>query len=206
MAADNGLAQRWMLREVMRHVNNADTVLLHDLLMTAVHSTYKALSPTSWIAQCTAEHSTFEDIPAQPSNRILRSRVCPRVGQQAADLSGSTMAPVVTTRRGHTSQSRRVGRHYHQMDALLRAPTATVMGYFQAPSWHAVPILMLGHCTCPGSMLTLLLVLICRIVVPVARRCIKMMKGKCLRLTFAGATSASMSKQPCHLCCCAGAP
>jgi hypothetical protein len=108
MAAEDDLAHLRMLREVMRHVDNADDVLLRDPLVAAVHSTCQALSPTSWLSQRTAERNPFAHIPAQPSDRVLRSRIRAGVGQRAADLSGSTVAPVVTARCGRSSRSRRV--------------------------------------------------------------------------------------------------
>jgi hypothetical protein len=89
MAAENDLAHLRMLRE-KRRVDNADDALLRDPLVAAVHSTCQALHPASWLAQCSAERNTFANGPAQPSNRVLRSRIRARIGQQAADLSRST--------------------------------------------------------------------------------------------------------------------
>jgi hypothetical protein len=132
MAAENDLAHLRMLREVMRSVDNADKALLRGPLVAAVQSTCQDRNPT-WLAQCSSERNTFTDGPAQPSNRVLRSRIHARVGRRAADLSQSTIAPVVTTRSGRSPRSRRIGQHHNPLDALLRAPAAKPMGYLQAP-------------------------------------------------------------------------
>jgi hypothetical protein len=145
------LAHLRMLREVMRRADNADDALLRDPLVAAVHSSCQALTPTSWLAQCSAERNTFPDTPAQPSNRVLRSRIRNRVGQCAADLSGSTIAPGVTTRCGRSSRSRRVGRHHNPLDAILCAPAAQPMAYLHAPSRHTAPVLMLRSLHLPGE-------------------------------------------------------
>jgi Reverse transcriptase (RNA-dependent DNA polymerase) len=59
MAAEIDLAHLRMLREVMRRVDNADDALLRDPLVAAVHSSCQSLTPTSWLAQCSAERNTF---------------------------------------------------------------------------------------------------------------------------------------------------
>jgi hypothetical protein len=151
MAAENDLAHLRLLREVMRRADNADDALLRDPLVAAVHYSCQALTPTSWLAQCSAERNTFLDTPAQPSNRVLRSRIRDRVGQCAADLSGSTIAPGVTTRCGRSSRSRRVGRHHNPLDAILRAPAVQPMAYLHAPSRHTAPVLMLRSLHLPGE-------------------------------------------------------
>jgi hypothetical protein len=151
MAAENDLAHLRLLREVVRRIDNADDALLRDPLVAAVYSSCQALTPSSWLAQCSAERNTFPDTPAQPSNRVLRSRIRDRVGQRAADLSGSTIAPGVTTRCGRSSRCRRVGRHRNPLDAILRAPAAQPMAYLHAPSHHTALVLMLRSLHLPGE-------------------------------------------------------
>jgi hypothetical protein len=83
MAAESDLAHLRMLREVTRRVDNADDALLRDPLLAAVHL---ALTPTTWLAQCSAERNTFADIPAQPSNRVLHSRIRARGGLRCGSV------------------------------------------------------------------------------------------------------------------------
>jgi hypothetical protein len=62
MAAESDLAHLRMLREVMRRVDNADDALLRDPFLAAVHL---ALTPTSWLAQGSAERNTGHPCSAQ---------------------------------------------------------------------------------------------------------------------------------------------
>jgi hypothetical protein len=134
IAADNDLAHLQMLREVKHRVSNEDEVPPHDPLVAAVHCTCQAHCHNSWIAQCPAVRNTFAEIPAQPSNRILRACFRARAGQRAADLSGSMIAAVVTTRYLRSSWSSHVSRQCDPVPQFCEA---------YGPLACTVPVLML---------------------------------------------------------------
>jgi hypothetical protein len=150
VAAENDLAHLRLLREVRRRTHNVDDALLHDPLVAAVHSSCHERRPSPWITQCPSARNSFENVPAQPSNSALRSRKRAPVGQQAADLSGSIIAPAVTTRYGRASRARLVGQHHNPLDALLRASIAKPMAFVLPPA--KPPLYSCSvRCTFPGS-------------------------------------------------------
>jgi hypothetical protein len=172
-------------------------------LVAAVHSSCQALTPTSWLARCSAERNTFRTpllspatgsfVPGTVPGLASAPRICLDLPLRLALPPGMVAHPGPCGLADTTT-------HWTQSSAhLLRRRWDTCMRLPVTPARSSCS----GRYTCPGNTLTLLLALICRNAVSATRRCTGMTKVKCLRLSFAGATYAitSVAALPSPLLC-----